>query len=117
MFRRCTIVLSVASLVFSDAGFVSAAVLYTVTGLGTLGGSGSEAFGINTSGQVVGYAQTNSGNYDAFSYSNGTMNDLGTLAGYSFESGNRHRCQRAGGGVCLYNQRRRVRTSSTVVGR
>ncbi len=56
-------------------------VQYTVTDLGTLGGSSSAAYGINASGQVVGEAQTSSGNNDAFLYSNGTMVDLGTLGG------------------------------------
>ena len=54
MFRRCAMVLGVASLVFSGVGSVSAVVQYTVTDLGTLGGSGSYAYGINASGQVVG---------------------------------------------------------------
>ena len=56
-------------------------VQYTVTDLGTLGGSYSCASGINDSGQVVGEAQTSSGYGHAFLYSNGTMVDLGTLGG------------------------------------
>ena len=56
---------------------------YTITDLGTLGGSFSFAFGINASAQVVGYSYTTSGAYHAFLYSNGTMQDLGTLGGYS----------------------------------
>ena len=52
---------------------------YTLTALGTLGGPGSSAFGINSSGQVVGYADI-SGNYShAFLYGNGTMTDLNSL--------------------------------------
>ncbi|MCK6372540.1 MAG: PEP-CTERM sorting domain-containing protein [Zoogloea sp.] len=54
------------------------------TNLGTLGGSGvSEAFGINSSGQVVGGASYTHPNldYHAFLYSGGTMTDLGTLGG------------------------------------
>ncbi len=40
---------------------------YTVTDLGTLsGGSISQAFGINDTGQVVGYALTSSGSAHAF---------------------------------------------------
>jgi probable HAF family extracellular repeat protein len=44
--------------------------------LGTLGGTGSTAYGINDSGQVVGSAKTNSSTYHAFVYSNGSMTDL-----------------------------------------
>ena len=50
--------------------------------LGTLpGGSFSEAYGINQSGQVVGGADNSSGYEHAFLWSNGTMQDLGTLSG------------------------------------
>jgi probable HAF family extracellular repeat protein len=49
--------------------------------LGTLGGSNSNAYGINNNNQVVGNA-TNSGNSThAFLYSSGVMTDLGTLGG------------------------------------
>jgi probable HAF family extracellular repeat protein len=51
--------------------------------LGTLGGQGSGAYGINNTGQVVGETATIPGSYitRAFLYSNGTMTDLGTLGG------------------------------------
>ena len=49
--------------------------------LGTLGGSLTVASAINDAGQVVGFAETASGDTDAFLYTNGTMNDLGTLGG------------------------------------
>jgi probable HAF family extracellular repeat protein len=57
-------------------------VQYTVTDLGTLGGTHSEAWGINNSGQIVGRAWT-SGNSacHAFLYSGGSMQDLGTFGG------------------------------------
>ena len=60
-----------------------------VTDLGTLGGTYSGAYGINASGQVVGFAYT-AGNAaaHAFRYSGGAMSDLGTLGGtYSYARG------------------------------
>src|SRR5205085_544872 len=56
--------------------------------LGTLGGTHSQAEGINDSGQVVGYSTTTRGGgglggttTHAFLSSNGNMTDLGTLGG------------------------------------
>jgi len=65
------------------------AVDYTITDLGTLGGTTSYARsyarGINNNGQVVGAAGTADGLEHAFLYSNGSMLDLGTLGGtYSY---------------------------------
>jgi probable HAF family extracellular repeat protein len=51
---------------------------YTVTDLGTLGGNFSAGYGINAPGQVTGYSATSNA-YHAFLYSNGSMQDLGTL--------------------------------------
>ncbi len=51
--------------------------------LGTLGGAGSCANAINASGEVVGWADTASGDEHAFRYSDGKMIDLGTLGGAS----------------------------------
>ena len=56
------------------------AVLYSVTDLGTLGGTTSQAYSINSAGTIVGQANTGSDNH-AFSYSGGVMIDLGTLGG------------------------------------
>jgi probable HAF family extracellular repeat protein len=55
---------------------------YSIVDLGTLGGSGSLAYGINASGQVVGWSYT-AGNAarHAFLYDGTTMHDLGTLGG------------------------------------
>ncbi len=54
--------------------------------LGTFGGPSSYAYGINSSGQVVGRADGNGGIYGgyptyAFLYSGGMMQNLGTLGG------------------------------------
>ena len=55
---------------------------YTITDLGTLGGSTSEARAINDSGQIVGYSYiTGDSAYHVFLYSRGHMLDLGTLGG------------------------------------
>jgi probable HAF family extracellular repeat protein len=51
--------------------------------LGTLGGTDSQANGINDSGQVVGWSADNIGHQRAFLYKDGVMKDLGTLGGGS----------------------------------
>jgi probable HAF family extracellular repeat protein len=56
---------------------------YTITSLGTFGGLQSSAYGINNAGQVVGSSDTAGGDYRAFLYSGGQMQDLGTLSGDS----------------------------------
>jgi probable HAF family extracellular repeat protein len=53
----------------------------TISNLGTLGGSASEGYGINKSGQVVGDSGTKDGRSHAFRYSTGVMTDLKTLVG------------------------------------
>ena len=55
---------------------------YSITGLGTLGGTLSNAYGINNSGQIVGDSVISNNNTShAFLYSGGVMTDLGTLGG------------------------------------
>jgi probable HAF family extracellular repeat protein len=54
---------------------------FSAVDLGTLGGAGTTAYGINDRGQVVGKSQVASGAYHAFLYNGGKMIDLGTLPG------------------------------------
>jgi probable HAF family extracellular repeat protein len=72
-------------LVFLTAGLsallllvpLAASPLYLVTDLGSLGGSGSSAFGINSQGTTVGGARLPSGSNSAFSSSGDSMSALG----------------------------------------
>jgi len=59
----------------------------TVTTLGTLGGTSSQATDVNNSGEVVGFASLATGYQHAFSITGGTMLDLGTLGGSSYAYG------------------------------
>jgi probable HAF family extracellular repeat protein len=52
-----------------------------VTDLGTLGGTDSIAYGVNSSGQIVGRARNAQELNRAFIYQNGVMTSLGTLGG------------------------------------
>jgi len=62
-------------------------ITYSIVDLGTLGGGSSEAYGINASGQVVGYARTSTGFQHAFIWQNGSgMQDLGSLGEDSWAS-------------------------------
>jgi len=82
--RRQLVVLAVVFLLsLSGRSAWGQAALYTVTDVGTLsGGTTSQAYGINASGQVVGDAQTASGDTHAFLYSTGAgITDLSTLGG------------------------------------
>jgi len=59
---------------------------FSVTNLGTLGGTESEARAVNNNGQIVGYSFNASQKRRAFLYSNGQMTDLGTLGGLESEA-------------------------------
>lgn len=69
---------------------VSAVSAYTIIDLGTLGGTASRGYGINASGQVVGYSYlTGVSVTRAFLYDGGSMQDLSVLvdcvsAGWSY---------------------------------
>jgi probable HAF family extracellular repeat protein len=56
---------------------------YRIVDLGTLGGPTSAAEAINSHGQIAGWSDTAGGNRHAFLYSDGVMQDLGTLTGGS----------------------------------
>lgn len=59
----------------------------SMTLLGTLGGSSSQATGVNNSGEVVGFASLANGYQHAFALDGSTMSDLGTLGGSSYAYG------------------------------
>ena len=54
-----------------------------MTDLGTLGGSDSQAFAVNSSEQIAGDSQLNSGLHHPFAYSGTTMTDLTPSASYA----------------------------------
>ena len=61
---------------------------YTITDLGTLGGSSSSAIDINEAKQVTGYSYTTAGSRHAFYYDGSTMHDIGALdEDYSYSDG------------------------------
>ncbi len=65
----------------SSVALLSVVLDLTATDLGTLGGTSSQAFGINDHGQVVGQSRLANGQLRAFLWEDGAMTDLGTLGG------------------------------------
>ena len=78
---RASKITSLAALVAIALGSTAYATQYTVTPLGTLGGTSTYVQGINSTGELVGASLNSAGNYNAFLYSNGAMTNLGTLGG------------------------------------
>jgi probable HAF family extracellular repeat protein len=60
---------------------ISSPFQYAVVELGTFGGRDAAANGVNSRGDIVGYASFTDESSHAFWYDNGRMNDLGTLGG------------------------------------
>src|SRR5262245_46880617 len=77
----CLGCLTIASLL---SGTGAAAQNYSLTDLGTLGGTASQAGGINGSGIIVGVAEAADGSDHAFRFANGRMLDLGIKSSLSW---------------------------------
>jgi probable HAF family extracellular repeat protein len=78
-------------MIFSTPHANAQDVRYTVTDLGTLGGSFSGATAINDSGQVVGNFMNADNQVRGFLWEDGTMIELGTRSGnfsYAFDINN-----------------------------
>ena len=76
---RATVCLAAVAGIFLFRGLAEAALEYWVVDLGTLGGAGSEALGLNDRSQVVGWAKDVNGRTQAFLWEHGTLTGLGFL--------------------------------------
>jgi probable HAF family extracellular repeat protein len=84
LFAVCVLALVlVAGAALASQASGAPAPMYSVTDLGTLGGSASFGMGINNQGSAVGLAETGTGAAHAFLFSDRTreMRDIGTLGG------------------------------------
>jgi probable HAF family extracellular repeat protein len=77
-----TAILAVTAMLLAAGSTHAEAQQYSAVDIGSLGGSGATiGNAINNAGTVVGASYKPNGDQHAFSYSNGTMTDLGTLGG------------------------------------
>ncbi len=63
------------------SSIVSAGTIYSITGLGSLGGSSAVGYKIDNSGTVIGWAQTGSNDQHAFVNKGAGLQDLSPLSG------------------------------------
>lgn len=86
--KRIFALFQLVSWLFVVPATVSAAQLYSIQDIGTLGGTLTAGIGLNNKGQVTGYSYLhgNTGVRHAFLY-DGSMHDLGVLSGDSFSEG------------------------------
>lgn len=80
--RALWVLVSFATLAIFTSTPASALPSYTITDLGTLGGTWSSAYSINEVGQIAGYSSINESYAHGFFY-DGTMHDLGEVPGGS----------------------------------
>src|ERR1035437_187980 len=79
----CRIILAGAALACAGGPAWAGTIVYTVTDLGTLGGTSSSSDGISSNGTYVTGQSNNGSATHAFSTTGGAMKDLGTLGGNS----------------------------------
>lgn len=81
--HRIRSLLRTVALAATALAFTPPAAAWTIIDLGTLGGSSTEAWGVNNAGVVVGSSMPASGSARAFLWhpNSGSMTDLGTLGG------------------------------------